>query len=463
MKRSVPISAGARTLLGQLEGSALAIQPAAYEAFRERVKALAESQVMFDWSDEDVEPEPKPYRMAGAKAVVSIEGVIVKKADAFEEWWYGVVSAERVAAELRQAAEDEDVEEIVIDVDSPGGMAWGTPDLAAAVALASESKRVVAHTNSLMASAAYWVASQADEIVIAANAEVGSIGAMLAIVDKSKALADFGLRVEVVRSGPNKGTGTPGLQLRAEDIAPFKENIEAVAAQFVEAVATGRGRSGDEIKALADGRTWVGARAVELGLVDRIGSLEELLQGEEKMSTKPAGAHEAALLEQVQAAQVAHQQSVREVAEAKAALAAAQGQLAAIQQQAKEKDALLAAKAEEISVMQATMKAEALKRAQVDGRVLPAMVETYQKMAASLSPELFSAALDTLKPALHKKPDASVEGNKNELGPDDASDIEKKTAARYGVSVEELRNADKIKSISNGKIHYADGTVKEVR
>jgi ClpP class serine protease len=92
--------------------------------------------------------------------------------------WFGT-SLSGLAGQVRRAAADADVASIVLDIDSPGGTVSGTPEAAAAVRDAAAQKPVIAIANTLAASAAYWIGSQASEFVMAPSADVGSIGAMI--------------------------------------------------------------------------------------------------------------------------------------------------------------------------------------------------------------------------------------------------------------------------------------------
>src|SRR5215467_6271108 len=121
-----------------------------------------------------------------------------------------------IRARLEAAAANPDVSAIVLDVDSPGGTVAGTPETAAAVRRAAEVKPVVAVANSLAASAAYWIASQASSLVVGPSADVGSIGVISAHIDRSKMLEDMGLRVTVVSAGRYKAEGNPFAPLSDE-------------------------------------------------------------------------------------------------------------------------------------------------------------------------------------------------------------------------------------------------------
>jgi signal peptide peptidase SppA len=174
-----------------------------------------------------------------------------------------------VADAVRKAGEDPAVRAIVLDCDSPGGSVAGVADCARAVR--SSEKPVVALASDLCASAAYWIASQADALVVGITGEVGSVGVYCAILDKSRAYDAKGLRVDVIASGANKGAGTPGTSLTDEQREVLQAQILEVADIFKAAVRAARPDCDENI---LDGRVLVGASAVKAGLADQTGEIE---------------------------------------------------------------------------------------------------------------------------------------------------------------------------------------------
>jgi len=204
-------------------------------------------------------------------AVVRVEGVLVRSAP---DWfsWLGVVATETPAIEeaVRAALEDDQVETILLHVDSPGGEAAGIADLADLLFEARSTKRVVSVVESLCASGAYWLASQAHELVAPKDAFLGSIGAYEVWEDSSRAARDEGLEVHVVRSGPQKGMGVMGAPISDEQLEAVQELVDGIAELFVAAVARGRGGEKRRIREAATGQLWLAGAAKARGLVDRI-------------------------------------------------------------------------------------------------------------------------------------------------------------------------------------------------
>jgi protease-4 len=217
-----------------------------------------------------VDEEDEPItRMVDDVAVIAVDGVIGKRVSALERS-SGTVDVDDVAGALREAYDNPAVRGIVLDINSPGGTVTGVPELGALVA--SAPKRVVSYTDTMAASAAYWIASQADAFVAAPSATVGSVGVYLALLDESRAYEMNGYRKEVIKSGRIKGIGVPGTALTDEQRAHLQAATDDLHAQFRAAVRAGRGNVRDEDM---EGQDFYGAVAVGAGLINETGDMAE--------------------------------------------------------------------------------------------------------------------------------------------------------------------------------------------
>lgn len=200
-------------------------------------------------------------------AVIPLQGGLANR---------GYNSLSAFKARVNAAAANAEIGAIVLDVDSPGGSVAGTPEAAAAVAAAAKTKRVVAVVDTLCASAAYWIASQASEIVLAPSGEVGSIGVLAVHMDMSEMLKAAGITATVMRSVPGKADVSPFEPLSSGALDHMQAQIGALHAQFVRAVAAGRGASIDTVSnTYGQGRTLLADQALRAGMVDKIGSLAD--------------------------------------------------------------------------------------------------------------------------------------------------------------------------------------------
>ena len=176
--------------------------------------------------------------------------------------------------------------------DTPGGMVEGTTEFAAEVRRAREQKPVVAVANFVAASAGYWIAASATEVVAAPSAKVGSIGVFALHADRSKALEAEGVTRTVISAGKHKVEGNELGPLSDEARATAQARVDEAYGQFVADVATGRGVSVSAVRdGFGEGKIVSANDALKLGMVDRIATLDETiarLTGQGKQSRRAA-------------------------------------------------------------------------------------------------------------------------------------------------------------------------------
>ena len=220
------------------------------------------------------------YTVEDGVAAISFRGVVTKDPTCFGAFFGGDAVTSDFVDALNAARDDESVREAVALIDSPGGSVDGTQEAAGAMRAFREKKPVTAYVDGMAASAAYWIASQATRIVANnATARVGSIGVYAVIPDTSRAHENRGVRVHVVKAGETKGGGVPGVPVTADVLAEVQREVTALYDEFVADVAAGRGIPVERARALADGRVHTGRAAMELGLIDGIESLEDVMGG----------------------------------------------------------------------------------------------------------------------------------------------------------------------------------------
>jgi signal peptide peptidase SppA len=216
--------------------------------------------------------------MAGTVAVLPIYGVLIPRADAMMQM-SGGSSVERLQATFHDVVEDENVTAIVLDIDSPGGSSFLIAEFAAAIREARGTKPIVAVANPRAASAAYWLASQADELVVTKSGDVGSIGTFVIHEDISKALDDEGVKITEVASSPEKVEMSPFKPLSEAAEKEIERRVAECQAMFVNDVALGRRVSTTTVLAdFGKGRMVSAETAVQVGMADSVGTLEETIQ-----------------------------------------------------------------------------------------------------------------------------------------------------------------------------------------
>ena len=174
---------------------------------------------------------------------------------------------------------DPKVRGILLNIDSPGGGIDGTADLAGMIHSARGEKPVVAFTDGVMASAAYWIGSAADAVYISGDTpQVGSIGVVAAHMDISKAEEMMGVKTTEITAGKYKRIASRHAPLSQEGRQTMQEMVDYVYSAFVGDVAKHRGVSEEQVlEQMADGRIFFGRQAVNAGLVDGVSTMEELI------------------------------------------------------------------------------------------------------------------------------------------------------------------------------------------
>lgn len=189
---------------------------------------------------------------------------------------------------FRKLADDPNVEAIVLEWYSPGGMIDLVPETAAMIRSARRKGRpIISVVNTLCASAAYWIASASDEIVVTPSGEVGSIGVYMMHQDISEALAAAGVKNTFIKEGPRKVEGNPFEPLDDTARAALQETVRHYYEMFVADVAKYRGVSKAIVRAdpeaaeqhFGGGRTYPAQKAVALGMADRVDTLDNVLAG----------------------------------------------------------------------------------------------------------------------------------------------------------------------------------------
>ena len=237
-------------------------------------------------SGADVDPVAAAVKMqpaaggvmrAGSVVVIPVLGTIAHRASWLENA-SGGTSTETISRQLRAALDDPSVQQIVLDVNSPGGSVSGVPELATEIRAARDEKKLLAIANASAASAAYWIASQATEFWVTPSGKVGSIGVFSMHEDISKALEAEGVSVSLISAGKHKVDGHPFGPLSDEARIAIQADVDAYYGMFTRDVAKGRGVTAAKVKGgFGEGRMVMADAAVSEGMADRVGTLDEML------------------------------------------------------------------------------------------------------------------------------------------------------------------------------------------
>lgn len=206
---------------------------------------------------------------ADGVAIVPIIGPIFPRANLITEM-SGGVSAAMLANDLRLALANPNVGAVMLLVDSPGGSPTGINALADQIYAMRGRKRVLAHVSGYAASAAYWIASAAAEVVVEKTGILGSIGVVAAVSKQVKPDASGNMEIEIVSSNAPKKRPDPEDAAGAAEIRSLLDGIEA---QFIADVARGRNTTTTRVReSFGRGGAVVGAAAVAAGMADRVQS-----------------------------------------------------------------------------------------------------------------------------------------------------------------------------------------------
>lgn len=206
-------------------------------------------------------------------AFIPVSGSLMKGESSF-----GGTSTVQLRRDVRAAAADPNVSAILFGIESPGGTVAGIEDLAADVRAARRKKPVWSHIDDMAASAAYWLASQTEQIFANnATALVGSIGTYLTVLDSSAAAEKEGVRVLNFATGPLKTAGLPGTAVTDEQAAYFQGIVNAAQAEFDKAVLKGRGLTAGQLADVRTGAMFPAPEALGKRLIDGIRPLEKTI------------------------------------------------------------------------------------------------------------------------------------------------------------------------------------------
>lgn len=276
-------------VIGTFYGSVWAITDEKFAeidaAFQHRLlhgSGLAATEVALEDADGYDSPRAgRPGRkdlreVQGDIGIVQLRGTISPRPSVFSS---GGTSCSEFCDTLSAMVKDEDIAAIVLDCDSPGGMVSGVPEAAQKVREFAAIKPIHTSINYNCQSAAYWIAAQTTSISISPSASCGNIGVMMKIPNVTKANEMSGVSYRILKSSKNKGTMDPDMPVDEEAMARAQRNIDQTYSMFLDAVAAGRrvARSRVASEEWGEGASFQAEDALKIGMVDRIATMEQVL------------------------------------------------------------------------------------------------------------------------------------------------------------------------------------------
>jgi protease IV len=210
-------------------------------------------------------------------AIVYAEGDIVSGQGGSES-----IGGDRVAKLIRKLRNDSDVKAIVLRVNSPGGSATASEQIAREVFLTNREKPVIASMGNMAASGGYQISSYATKIFASPNTITGSIGVFGVLPNFQKIANDNGITWDVVKTGRFADSDTISRPKTAEELAIGQKVVNQIYDDFLTIVSTSRSIAKPQVNAIAQGRVWSGLEAKKIGLVDELGGIEDAIQAAAK-------------------------------------------------------------------------------------------------------------------------------------------------------------------------------------
>ncbi len=188
-----------------------------------------------------------------------------------------VIAEGAMRRSLQEARKDKNVKAIVLRIDSPGGNALTSELIWREIELTKKVKPVVVSMGNYAASGGYYIACNADKIFAEENTITGSIGVFGMLPNFSQATNKIGINTEIVKTHENASGYSPFKPLDENYRGFAQEGVEKIYSTFVNRVATGRKMTFEQVDAIGQGRVWTGSDAIKIGLVDKIGGLDEAI------------------------------------------------------------------------------------------------------------------------------------------------------------------------------------------
>lgn len=218
----------------------------------------------------DDEKASRKEKIAVIYAVGSIEG-----GEGDDE----TIGSDKISAEIRKARMDDKIKAIVLRVNSPGGSALASDVIWREVVLAKAVKPVVVSMGDVAASGGYYIACAADTIVAQPNTITGSIGVFGVLMNAQKLINNkFGIVVDTVKTNRFADLGTPLRPLTPMETDIIQNGVNEIYLDFITKVAEGRGMKVADVDSIGQGRVWSGEDALEIGLVDKLGGINDAIQ-----------------------------------------------------------------------------------------------------------------------------------------------------------------------------------------
>jgi len=189
-----------------------------------------------------------------------------------------ITDAQHIIQKIIHFRDDKSVKAIVLRINSPGGSVGPSQEIYREISKAVKLKKIIVSMGNIATSGGYYVAAGADGIVANPGTITGSIGVVMGFTNYRNLLDKIGLVPVVVKSCEYKDIGSPAREMTKEENEFLQSFVNKIHNQFVKAVSEGRKMDRSKVEAIADGRIFTGEEAKGIGLVDRLGNLEDAVE-----------------------------------------------------------------------------------------------------------------------------------------------------------------------------------------
>lgn len=251
------------------------ILPSIHESIRNQLEAhINNPNIQIPMEDDKEDDIEKSESIVPSIRIINASGIIGKRLSMLE-MECGGLDLDMLLDEVEEAVEDPSVSEIVMLFNSPGGTVVGTPEAAEYLSKLNEKKSIFAYTDTLMASAAYYLGSQCTAIYCSPSSTVGSVGVYAVYLDESIAIANAGVKVNAISAGKYKTMGAPWKVMTDEERSILQAEVDQIHTDFKSAVKSKRDIKDEYL----EGQVFNGVQAVEHGFADgNISSLKEMIE-----------------------------------------------------------------------------------------------------------------------------------------------------------------------------------------
>lgn len=235
------------------------------------------TSMIAEWLDMD--SKPLDYTEDGI-AIVSITGPLYKRKSPFQSNYRSIGEALDVLLSQTPRA-------VILKMDTPGGMVDGLESVVRKVEQLAQQTLVVVSCQGMLCSAGYRIAAMAGAIFATEDSEAGSIGTYWQFIDYSAAFAEAGLKSVMLTTGPFKGIGAIGEPINDEQRAFLQDLTDKTNQAILQDVKNGRELTDEQLASVSDGRFWLASDALSLGLIDKIGSMSDVLTAIRSQTKEP--------------------------------------------------------------------------------------------------------------------------------------------------------------------------------